>query len=151
MKQWMSSSHYLTIQSALKNISKTHQFTNHWTHVSSLEQALKRRYILNGITISKSLISRSLAHINNDITCLSNRHPSGVYKTRYKGESYYYFQKGSLPPPKYQIRVTMMAGRLWYQKTMNEWIHMFKWYQGYNLALDQVKENVLTILISWMK
>ena len=95
----MSTSRLLTIQSALKNITKTHQFSNHWTKVSSLELALKHRYKLHGINVSKFTISQSLSKANHDITSLSSSHPSGIYKTRYKGEAFYYFQDGSLPPP----------------------------------------------------
>ena len=95
----MSSSRLLTIQSALKNITKTHHFSNHWTKASSLELALKSRYKLHGITISKYTISKSLSKANHDITSLSSPHPSGIYKTRYNGDSFYFFQDGSLPPP----------------------------------------------------
>ena len=94
-----SSSHQFTVQSAVKNITKTINFANKWTHVSSLEKTLTYTYKLCGISITKVTISRHLGKPDFDITNLVEHYESGIYKAINRKDVFYYFQDGSINPP----------------------------------------------------
>ena len=92
-------SRQLTVQKAVENISKTIYFSKRWSSISSITTALRERYKLADIELSKATIQRHMGKLDPEIALLSFKHPSGVYRGRNNKESYYFFQKPSLDPP----------------------------------------------------
>ena len=63
----MSSSRQLVVQTAVRNITKTIYFSNRWTAIGSIELALKKRYDLKNIDVTRATISRKLDEYVNRI------------------------------------------------------------------------------------
>ena len=95
----MISSRQLTLQKAVKNLMKTTHFTNRWVKLSSIEKAIKTRYQLTGIVVSKATISRHLGKLEPDIDNMQFPHYSGVYRNRHLDDTYLYFQVPPTSPP----------------------------------------------------
>ena len=97
----MSSSRQLTLQNAVKNISKTVYFDKQWVGVTSLVKAISTRYTLDDLVVSKATISQHLGKIEPDIDNCAYKHTSGIFRRLKAREVYYFFQDPLKDPPNF--------------------------------------------------
>ena len=95
----MNSNRQYTAQTAALNITKTIYFTDRWVSISTIVDAIKSRYQLKEMIITKKTISRHLGKLDVDIDNSQGRHESGIYRRKYNNESYYFFQRPCKAPP----------------------------------------------------
>ena len=88
----MSASRQLTLQKAVKNVSRIVYFADRWVGVTTLVTAVSTRYKLEGFVVSKATVSRHLGKMEPDIDNLSFKHNSGVFRGVKQREFYYFFQ-----------------------------------------------------------
>ena len=88
------------VQRAIREVTRDISFTNRWTSVISIEKGINSRYQFDNTTkITKMSISRSLSKIEPCLDSLTIQNSSGIYRGKYKGELFYFFQKGTSEPP----------------------------------------------------
>ena len=95
----MSEQRQTTLQNAVKNIFSTIYFSNRWTGVESIEIALKNRYKLSQLVLTRATISRHIGKMDPVIDNLNYKHTSGIYRCKKRGEIHNYFQSTPGDPP----------------------------------------------------
>ena len=95
----MIGSKQLTLQKAVRNVMNSVHFSNRWVKLSSVERAVKTRYQLTGMVVSKATISRHVGKLEPDISNLQYKHHSGIYKSTHLNDTYFFFQDPPASPP----------------------------------------------------
>ena len=95
----MSSSKYLTIQKAAKNVFQSTCFKKRWCRSDSLAKAISSRYKLDNIVLDARSISIAISKMEPSINFPKDIHMSGIYRGYKSNRAYYFYQSTALPPP----------------------------------------------------
>ena len=97
----------------------------------------KKRYSLTNLVVNKQTISRHVGKLDPDIDNLSTKHQSGVYRGKFKHESFYFFQKGYKDPPYFPPPIDKQAWR----RIRDEDICQVELYLQSLDNIDELKRN----------
>ena len=96
----MNSSKYTLVIGAINTVTSDVAFRDRWFSIHSLEKAIKCRYQFDdSLTITTSILSRSLGKIESEIDMLGFPHESGYYRGKVGHETFMLVQDGDKPPP----------------------------------------------------
>ena len=101
----MSSSQVILLRKAVNNLSTDIAFKKRWVRCTSLLAALKCRYILKDVTLTKASISRVISKVEPDVMNLNFKHNSGIYSGINRQERYYWFQDAKNDPPMFPATI----------------------------------------------
>ena len=101
----MTVSNMILLQKATRNILKDSSYNKRWVPVDTIKKGLDIRYQFNKTyPITKLTLSRAINQIEPMIENLEYKHPSGLYRARFKNQTFFYQQKCDLDPPSFFIK-----------------------------------------------